>query len=142
MGKRNDEGAYKAMSARLVRLREKFETDYEEPPVSVESEQPPPPPSRDGELIFITGPRAGERLPVEGRNVALDRDANESTGEGTSGVVARIWTQGEHIMLGHSGAVLIGGTRPTLPIVVLEDGDELTWSNHKLEFRRAPKVGR
>jgi hypothetical protein len=56
--------------------------------------------------------------------------------------VARIWTQGDQIMLRHSGAILIGGSRPTLPVVVLEDGDELAWGAHKAQFRRAPAVGR
>lgn len=138
---KNDEATHKSMSARLRRLRDEFEPYYDEPSTADAPEAPARPPSREGELLFVTGPRAGERLSVEGRAVALDRDGNENGGE-ASGVIVRIWTQADNIMLQHSGAILVGGSRPPLPIVVLEDGDELAWGGHKLQFRRAPAVGR
>ena len=139
---KNDEATYKSMSARLRLLRDEFEPHYDEPSTADVPEAPAPPPSREGELLFVAGPRTGERLSVEGRAVALDRDGNESGGEGASSLVVRIWTQADNIMLQHSGAILVGGSRPALPIVVLEDGDELAWGGHKLQFRRAPAVGR
>lgn len=139
---KNDEATHKSMSARLRLLRDQFEPFQDQPSSADEPEAPPPPPSRDAELLFVAGPRAGERLSIEGRAVALDREGNESTGEGASSLVVRIWTQADNIMLQHSGAILVGGSRPSLPIIVLEDGDELAWGGHKLQFRRAPAVGR
>jgi hypothetical protein len=112
------------------------------PETTVATDALQPPPSRDAELVFVAGPRAGERLPIEGRSVALDREGYESADGGASSVVATFWTQGEHIMLRNGGAITVGGARPTLPIVVLEDGDELAWSTHRAEFRRLPPVGR
>jgi hypothetical protein len=139
---RHDADANRAMSARLVRLREAYDSPFDDAPEATPSEAPPPPPPRDAELVFTVGPRAGTHVLVEGRAVSLDRDGNESAGEGGVSVVARVWTQGDQIMLRQSGAILVGGGRPALPVVVLEDGDELAWGSHRLQFRRAPAVGR
>ena len=95
---KNDEATHKSMSARLRRLRDEFEPHYDDPSTADVPEAPAPPPSREGELLFVAGPRAGERLSIEGRAVALDRDGNESGGEGASSLVVRIWTQADNII--------------------------------------------
>jgi hypothetical protein len=130
------------MSNRLTRLRDAYDNPLDDTPEPAASEASPPLPPRDAEIVFTVGPRAGTRVLVEGRAVALDRDGDESTGEGSVSIVARIWTQADQIMLRHSGAILVGGSRPLLPVVVLEDGDEIAWGAHKAQFRRAPAVGR
>lgn len=93
-------------------------------------------PSRapSAELVFTAGPRAGERLPLNDRALALDRDACEAPDSGASRVVLSIWAQGARFMLRHNG-VLVGGARPAMPVVTLDDGDELAWAEHRLRFR-------
>jgi hypothetical protein len=140
-GGRGNDGVKRDMAARLQRLGKGYDFG-EDPPPPEPPEAPPPPPSRDAEIVFVAGPRAGDVVRIEGRSLALDRDANETDDGGRSGVVASIWPQGDQFMLRHGGAILISGSRPSLPVIVLEDGDELAWGAHKLEFRRAPAVGR
>jgi hypothetical protein len=38
-------------------------------------------------------------------------------------------------MLRQQGGVTVGGQRPALSVVVLEDGDEVAWNIHRLQFR-------
>ncbi len=91
-----------------------------------------------GYLTFTQGRREGDQLSLAGRSVVLDIEANEAEERSRTPVIATIWAQGEHFMVRHSGGIRIGGTRPTLPIIVLEDGDELEWGAHRLEFRAGP----
>lgn len=137
----NAEQLIDPMAARLLALRHApTEDDEPEPPPSLEPKQPPPSP--DAELIFTAGPRSGDRLSLEGRSVAFDRDANETLDGSKSTVIASIWAQGEHFMVRHGGAILIDGGRPAMPIVVLEDDDELAWGPHRLQFRSGRTTGR
>jgi hypothetical protein len=86
------------------------------------------------ELVFTAGPRAGEHLPLTDRTLALDRDARETPDGGTSGVVVSIWAQGARFMLRHNNGILVGGVRPSMPVLTLDDGDELAWADHRLRF--------
>jgi hypothetical protein len=138
---RGDDDTLNAMSDRLRVLREvMIEVGVDNTPAADEPAALRRP--ADAELLFTGGPRTGERLPLEARRIALDRDANETAEDSKSAMVASVWAQGEHFMLRHGGAILIGGARPALPIVVLEDGDELQWGVHRLQFRSGHSVGR
>jgi hypothetical protein len=87
-----------------------------------------------GELVFTAGPRSGERILVE-HPVSLDRSGADAADQSGAAAVMSIWAQGRRFMLRHNGALLIGGARPTLPVVTLEDGDELVWGPNRALFR-------
>jgi hypothetical protein len=88
-----------------------------------------------GEIEFTAGPRSGERISLERRTVALDADAMEAADSSATNVVASIWAQGSRFMLRHNGAVSINAARLSMPVVTLEDGDELAWGAHRLRIR-------
>jgi hypothetical protein len=90
--------------------------------------------SLSARLVFTGGPRAGESLLVQRNTVALDRDALEVQDSSRSDVVASVWVQGTRFMLRHAG-IVVSGSRPALPVVTLEDGDELAWNAHRLQFQ-------
>jgi hypothetical protein len=76
----------------------------------------------------------GERLSVR-RSIAFGRDGGEMADASHSRVVISIWAQGARFMLRHNGMPLIGGSRPALPVIALDDGDEIAWGEHRLQFR-------
>ena len=135
------EAVYAPIDARLRALNDTYGGEADLDPGAAQ-EPAARTPTPQAELVFTTGPRAGERLMLEGTRIALDRDANETLDNTRSGMMASIWAQGEHFMLRHGGAILIDGARPALSIVVLEDGDELAWGAHRLQFRNAHAIGR
>jgi hypothetical protein len=50
------------------------------------------------------------------------------------------WEHGERYMMRHAleADVTIGGRPLALPIVTLDDGDEISLGSHKMRFRRIP----
>jgi hypothetical protein len=128
----DDRPIVESISGRLRALKDVAIDDGEGASAEPEARKPlmaPP-----AELLFTAGPRAGERLAISDRRLALDRDAREVTDADASGVVVSIWAQGPRFMLRGSGALLISGARPAMPVVTLEDGDELAWGEHRLRF--------
>jgi len=85
-------------------------------------------------LTFIAGPRAGERIVLEQGSVAFDRDGRAMSDGSATGVVMSIWAQGERYMLRDSAGVTVGGVRPPISVVTLDDGDEIAWGPHRLRF--------
>ncbi len=97
----------------------------------------------DATLTFVGGPLAGERfalgesaitigtsflsdivLPPERRVIAPEH--------------ARIWKHGDHFVfrqLDGSGTI-IGGEQLVLPLVMLEDGDDIQIGAHRMRFTR------
>ena len=89
-------------------------------------------------LLFVAGPRAGERVVLEQGSVAFDRDGRALSDGSASGVVASIWPQGERYMLRDNGGVAVSGVRHAIPVVTLDDGDEIAWGPHRLRFELLP----
>jgi hypothetical protein len=83
------------------------------------------------EIVFTAGPRAGMRADLDGNVVPM--------GEGKSS--ATIWRHGERFLIRHNGArVLVSNRPPVLPIVVLEDGDEIVVGADHARFRILPPL--
>jgi hypothetical protein len=129
----DDRPIVESISGRLRALKDVAIDDGEG--ASAEPEARTPLMAPPAALLFTAGPRAGERLEISDRRLALDRDAYEVTDADASGVVVSIWAQGPRFMLRGSGALLISGARPAMPVVTLDDGDELAWGEHRLQFR-------
>jgi hypothetical protein len=123
-----------AVSARMSALRDDALGQAADGP-GPEAEPPSSAPTQRAELIFTAGPRAGERVTVARERIGFDRDANEITDDSGPRVALSVWAQGPHFMLRQQGGVTIGGQRPALSVVVLEDGDEVAWNIHRLQFR-------
>jgi curved DNA-binding protein CbpA len=96
----------------------------------------------DAALTFIAGPLAGDRF-------ALGRDTIMIGTSYQSDIVlpleraiapehARIWRHGEHFVFRQldGGMTMIGGEQLTLPLVMLDDGDEIQIGAHKMQFSR------
>lgn len=85
-------------------------------------------------LLFVAGPRAGERVVLEQGSVAFDRDGRALSDGSAGGVVMSVWPQGERYMLRDNAGVVVSGIRPAIPVVTLDDGDEISWGPHRLRF--------
>lgn len=132
LGRAGEEVA-SSISERLRSLRHRVPelSDQEQPP---EPEPVRPQRRLAAEIVFTAGPRAGERLPIANESVALDRAATVVSDSSGSNVVVSIWPQGPRFMLRHNGGVVIGGARPALSVVTLDDGDEIAWGPHRMRF--------
>jgi len=92
-----------------------------------------------GQLAFISGPRAGERVLLGARTVTLGADEHADVVLGGDGVApehARIWLHGEHVVLWQVGdaGMRVGGQPLRMPMVLLDDGDEIEIGTHRLRF--------
>jgi hypothetical protein len=142
------EEEFSAAYARLLALRSNGDAPYEAgeraagaAPVPVEAA---PAPAR---LTFTAGPRAGQVVDLGAGGVTLGSDPACDvvlTSDAHAGALvalehAWLWRQAGHYMLRQIGGAetLIGGEPLALPIVVLEDGDELTIGPHVLRFTLA-----
>jgi hypothetical protein len=134
-GMKGDErGLYGTISDRLRGLRDPSLTFDEAEDADAEPEAKTAPQLR-AEITFTAGPRAGESLTIDQGSVALDREAQPLPDGSHSRVAISIWSQGPRFMLRHSGGVAISGARPSLPVVTLDDGDEIAFGPHRLRFR-------
>lgn len=102
----------------------------------------PPPPDRSdlareapsasvshpgAEAVFIAGPRAGERFEINENAVLL---------ESADDAAPSIWRHGDRFLLRQGDErIRINGEPLTLPLVVLDDGDEVELGAHRLRFR-------
>jgi len=78
------------------------------------------------EIVFTAGARAGQRVELDDNVIPV--------GEGKG--AATVWRQGGRFMMRHNGKhVRIGGVTPSLAIVVLEDGDEVSVGADRVQFR-------
>lgn len=119
-----------SIDARLLDLRTRL-------PLAPEEDRPEPEDAPlssllpIAEIVFTAGPRAGMRADLDVNVVPL--------GEGKSS--ATIWRHGERFLLRHNGArVLVSNRPPVLPIVVLEDGDEIVVGADHAQFHILPPV--
>lgn len=128
------DGVMGSISRRLRALRNG--SQFNDIPTD-EPEEPagPRPMAVNAALIFTAGPRAGDVVALENRRLALDRDALQRTDSDAVEVVASIWAQGSRFMLRHRGTMMVAGSRPALPVIALDDGDELAWGPHRAQFR-------
>jgi hypothetical protein len=123
-----------SMSGRLRTLRDRAVGGDQE----AGTPEPPPPSQRplpSASIVFTAGPRVGTIIRVQRGTIALAADGREMTDSGDAEVIVTVWTQGTRFMLRHSGGVLVGGSRPMLPVVTLEDGDDVVWGEHRFQFR-------
>lgn len=117
------------VDARILDLRSRL-------PIAQEEEEPSGQAPSEGEaslpvaeIVFIAGTHAGMRVELAGNVVPM--------GEGKSS--ATIWRHGERFLLRHNGKrVTVSDKPPLLPIVVLEDGDEIGVGADRARFRVIP----
>jgi hypothetical protein len=115
-----------AKDARLLSLRDvlSVEPDGERDPGSAE-ETALNAALPQAEVVFIAGPREGMRVEVNGNVIPF--------GDGKS--AGTLWRQGERFLLRHTGkGVRVGGSAPSLAILVLEDGDEILIGSDRARF--------
>lgn len=95
------------------------------------------------ELVFVAGPHAGRRISLDGSPFVLedlDAGARRPARVGQGEAWTTIWRQGGSYLLRHPARkdVRIGGRRSDGPLVVLEDGDEITIGAHAMRFSLIP----
>jgi curved DNA-binding protein CbpA len=93
------------------------------------------------ELVFLEGPRAGERVPLGADAVNLGSSYSSHVvlagdAEHIAPEHARIWRHGDHFVFRQldDGETTIAGQPLTLPMVVLDDGDEIRISVHRMRL--------
>jgi len=93
------------------------------------------------ELVFLEGPRAGERVPLGADAINLGSSYASHvvlTGdeEHIAPEHARIWLHGDHFVFRQldDGDTMICGQPLTLPMIVLDDGDEIRISLHRMRL--------
>ncbi len=87
------------------------------------------------ELVVIAGTHAGLRVPLGEQSITL------TAGVGTTGdEIARVWPYGDSFALRVVGdaPVRINGESLVLPVVMLDDGDEIDTGSQTLAFHRLP----
>jgi curved DNA-binding protein CbpA len=93
------------------------------------------------ELVFIDGPRAGGRVAIGQEAVTMgsaheaDVMLSDDAGEIAPQHV-RIWQYNNRFVLRQiaDNGTLIGGQAPVLPVVILDDGDEIQIGMHRMRF--------
>jgi predicted component of type VI protein secretion system len=93
-------------------------------------------------LLFTGGPRAGEEVPLALDMLTLGTSPRSSVLlPDEHGWIARehlrIWRHGDNYLLREvdGAGTLIGGHPLETPVVVLEDGDELTLGPYRMRFK-------
>jgi hypothetical protein len=89
----------------------------------------------EAELQFVAGPRIDTTITLGAGTLALDVEGNVSEDPTDSDIVVNMWAQGQHFMLRPARGVRVSGSRPALPVVVLEDGDDIEWGPHRVRVR-------
>jgi hypothetical protein len=97
-----------------------------------------------GQLTFIDGPRAGERVMLGAHAVTLGAAEQADVVLGGDGVApehARIWWHGEHVVLRQMGdaGTRVSGQPLRMPMVLLDDDDEIEIGGHRLRFSYSVK---
>ncbi|MBI5284362.1 MAG: FHA domain-containing protein [Chloroflexi bacterium] len=138
-----------AGDARVLSLRDgerPVPMEYRRPARDAGVVERPPRHAVGTELTFIAGPHAGARVALDDHAVTLGTSyASDIVLDDQDGRIApehaRIWRHGEHFVFrqvdGHGTA--IGGAPMTLPLVMLEDGDEIEIGGHRLRFGHRPQ---
>ncbi len=132
-----------AEQARLLSLREILPNERPERPARIApSSRTQDLESAVAELIFVAGPQTGERVPVGERTLVIG-------GQGYDADVVlrdpqfddvpeqgRIWRHADRFMFRQTwgGHTIINGEALSLPLVFLEDGDELEIGAHRIRF--------
>ena len=131
-----------AQQDRLLQLREDAEPASDPPPVFV----PPAakPPAAAAALSFVNGPRAGERIELTddvimlgsgpGCEIVLDRAGTNVDPEHAS-LVRHGETYMFRDLAGHD--TTIGDCPLTMPLAILESGDEIQIGGHRMRFTGA-----
>ncbi len=95
-------------------------------------------------LTFVGGARGGLRIPLDGQAVILGTSMRASImlpdDDGSIALEhARIWRQADSFYFRNvdGKGTTIAGRQLDLPVVVLEDGDEIAIGPHRLSFSRA-----
>ncbi len=138
-----------AGDARVLSLRDSerpVPMEYRRPVRDGRDVEPRPRQAVDAELAFIAGPHAGARVALNDHAVTLgtsyDSDIVLDDQDGRIAPEhARIWRHGEHFVFRQvdGRGTVIGGSPMTLPLVMLEDGDEIEIGGHRLRFEhRSP----
>jgi len=98
------------------------------------------------ELIFIDGPRAGARVPLghEAVTIGSAYEADVMLPDDAGDVApqhARIWQHGERFVFRQiaENGTLVGGQSLALPLVMLDDGDEIQIGRHRMRFSLAAR---
>lgn len=119
-------------------------------PDSAEPAEAPPPAFDDAPAVarldFVAGRRAGASVPLDGERTTIGAGPHATVVlSDEDGSVAPehacIWQQGDSFLFRHvdGDAVTIGGQPLSLPVVVLEDGDEIAIGANRIVFREAPR---
>jgi curved DNA-binding protein CbpA len=133
-----------AEHARLMTLREDHAptASHQSPITSHESQAPAA--VILAELVFLEGPRTGERVPLGADAVNLGSSYASHVvllgdEEHIAPEHARIWLHGNHFVFRQldDGDTTIAGQPLTLPMVVLDDGDEIRISIHRMRLEHA-----
>jgi predicted component of type VI protein secretion system len=92
--------------------------------------------------LFVDGPRTGEEVPLALDTLTLGTNPRSSVIlPDEHGWIAReharIWRHGDNYLLREvdGAGTLIGGHPLETPVVVLEDGDEVTLGPYRMRFR-------
>jgi hypothetical protein len=115
------------LAARLMGLRDQYDAPDDEP-----AEAPAPESMviiEAPELVFTSGPRAGERVIVDDTAAVVIADA--------AGVEAvTMWRSGSRVMLRQLSrkSVRVGGKPPPFPVIVVEPGDEIEAGGHHMRL--------
>ncbi|TAK61820.1 MAG: hypothetical protein EPO22_08105 [Dehalococcoidia bacterium] len=134
-----------ARDERLLGLR-----DADAAPAGAESEVGQlPAAGADGgpELVFVAGPFTGSRVSVGQQALTLGSNpAVDVVLPGLGGRVApehaRVWRHGRHFFFRQldGGHTEIAGRPLSLPLVILEDGDEIQIGQHRMRFALPPEA--
>jgi hypothetical protein len=97
-----------------------------------------------GALVFVDGPRAGERVLLGVHAVTLGASDGADVvlpGDAVALEHARIWLHGEHFMLRQVGdaTTRVGGQPLRMPLVLLDDEDEIEIGPYRLRFSSSVK---
>lgn len=97
------------------------------------------------ELVFTAGPRIGERIAIGAETLTLGSGETADVllvdAEGdVEPAHARIWWHSSHVVFRQLGPgdTLIGGVPLVVPLVMLEDGDDIQIGVHRLRFSLPP----
>lgn len=94
------------------------------------------------ELEFVSGPRAGTRVSLGAEAITLGSSYEADVMLASEGGVApehgRIWQHGENFVFRQvdGEGTLVGGQELTLPLVMLDDGDEIVIGPHRMLFHQ------
>jgi len=128
----------RAREAVDVTLRERAEPMLAAAPADAGEPRPPA-----AELLFVGGQLAGTRFSVGEETITLGSDARTANivladdDGAVAGEHARIWRHGQQFMFHElqGKRTRIDGEALALPLVILDDGDEIVIGSHRIKFR-------